>query len=110
MEKLYPQGYYYFHDRHSVHKSKQFNDWAAANNILPIFLPKKSCDLNRKENLWAWLKGSVAMDSPKTEAALIQSLKRNWRKVDKKFILPYINSLYDRCKLCIEAKGDYIEY
>jgi len=57
-----------------------------------------------------WLKGSVGKEAPKSEAALIRSLKRNWKKMNKNFILPYINSLYERCEKCIKAKGDYINY
>ena len=110
MERLFPEGYYYFYDRHSVHKSKVFNDWAKDNGIFPNLLPRKSSDLNPIENIWGWLKGSVGKEAPKSEAALIRSLKRNWKKMNKNFILPYINSLYERCEKCIKAKGDYINY
>lgn len=110
MEKLLPRGYYYFHDKHSVHKSKLVSDCATRNNIMLNLLPSKSSDLNPIENLWGWLKGCIAKDSPKSEAALIRSLKRNWKKVDKDFLLPFIQSIYDRCEKCKERKGDYTGY
>jgi transposase len=110
MEKLLPRGYYYFHDRHPVHKSKLINNWANKNNLILTLLPSKASDLNPIENLWAWLKGSIAKDSPTSETALIRSLKENWKKVDKDFIFPYIDSLHNRCKICIERKGDYTGY
>ena len=110
MDKLMPRGYYYFHDKSKIHISKAVNDWAKDNQFLLNLIPVKSSDLNPVENLWAWLKRSVAKDSPRNEAALIRSLNKNWKKVDKDFILPFMTSIRDRCNQCIERKGDYTDY
>ena len=81
MDKLLPNGYYYFHDKHPVHKSHLVNGWARDHNMVLNLLPSKASDLNPIENLWGWLKGSVARDSPRSEGALIKSLKKIGQKL-----------------------------
>lgn len=110
IDGLFRGEYYYFHDAHPVHKSKLVNTWASTNNMSLNLLPAKASDLNPIENLWGWLKACAAKDFPKDEAALVRSLKRNWKKVNKDFLLPYMNSLYNRCKQCIERNGNYTDY
>lgn len=110
LNDMFPKGYFYFHDRHPSHTAIDLNIWANENNMHLNLFPVSSSDLNPIENLWAWLKGEVARDCPRNEKELRASLRRHWNGIDKKFLNPYIESIFNRCDLCIKNSGGYISY
>ena len=104
MDQIYPEGYYFQHDNSSVHKAAEKEATKMGLEILDF--PTYSPDLSPIENLWSTLKSAVAADSPKTEAQLIRSLRRNWEKVTTENALkPYFEELEDRYLDCIECNG-----
>lgn len=110
MVNLYPKGYYYFHDAHPVHRGWDVNNWATKNGMSLNLMPAPCSDLNPIENLWSWVKRRVAMDAPENQEDLIRSLEETWQDVTPDFLYPFIDSLRNRCLMCINEGGGYINY
>ena len=105
MQELYPQGFSFMHDNLSIHKGAEPELKGQGLDI--INFPTYSPDLNPIENLWGTLKGKVACDLPKTEAELVNSLRRNWKELTEEDSLrPYFDNLSTRYRQCIELKGE----
>ena len=110
MVNLFPgRDFCYQQDNHPTHQNfKVFDD---DENIEVIDFPTYSPDLNPIENIWATLKYIVPQDVPRTEEELKQSLRYNWQQITKVEILrPYIATLEDRYRECIEKDGQRLPY
>jgi transposase len=52
--------------------------------------PANSPDLNPIENLWNWLKNTVAEDQPSTEKELRAALTKAWGLISSTFVRGFI--------------------
>lgn len=77
--KKYPKDIYLVVDRATYHRSKLVKEWLAKNTrVHLIYLPTKSPQLNPIEDVWRWLKGSVAANRTYTDLEpLMQSCRKN---------------------------------
>lgn len=109
MEELYPNGYLFIHDNLRAHTAAE--NWAMENEINISEFPTYSPDLNIIENVWSALKQAVAVENPKTEAALARSLEENWALLTSKNALtPYFENLKVRYLECIDKGGTNLPY
>jgi len=76
--KTYPIDIYLVVDRATYHRSEVVKEWLAKNiQIHLIYLPPKSPRLNPMEDIWRWLKGSVAANRTYTD---LEPLKQGCRE------------------------------
>jgi hypothetical protein len=70
---------------------------------LSIGLPTAP-DLNPIENLWNWLKNTVAEDQPNTQEELRAALTKAWGLISSTFVRGYIESMPRRLAEVIAHK------
>ena len=111
MEKIYPDGDFYFmQDHHPAHQKSK--EWVVKEQNLKLLnYPKRSPDLNIIENLWSALKERVVSEGPANEKELRASLLSNWALLTKTDRLePFFEGLHRRYMLCIEKEGHKFRY
>jgi len=109
MDQLYPDGYHFIHDNLRAHTSAE--EWMKSAQFDIVKFPTYSPDLSPIENLWRDLKDAVAKENPKTEAALCDSLYRNWEVLTTmEKLQPYFENLHERYVVCIEKDGIALYY
>ena len=105
MDELYNDGYYFQHDNYRVHTTCE--SWMKEQHFCMVNFPTYSPDLSPVENIWWSLKQAVAKENPKTEAALEESLRRNWETLTTvRNLQPYFQDLYDRERQCVNNQGE----
>jgi len=69
--------------------------------------PAQSPDLNPIENLWHYIKERLRKypHPPSSKRALFTRIKTEWNKLGEDALQPYVNSMQQRCKAVIEARG-----
>jgi hypothetical protein len=90
------------------------------NAILVTDWPLFSPDLNPIEHIWVHLKRQVMKMHPEIEfmtrgkeviaEALGRALQEAWAAIDQKLFDSMIESMQDRVKACIRAKGWHTKY
>lgn len=75
--------------------------------------PAQSPDLNPVENMWALLKKRLFSNYEQPPGGMQELWERVsdiWYKITKEECQKYIESMHNRCKQVIKAKGRWIKY
>jgi transposase len=72
--------------------------------------PSRSPDLNSIENLWKHLKASIANQKPTSKAELIETIKREWKKISSRSCEKLVNNMPQRVAAVLKAKGKITKY
>ncbi|CAM4796680.1 unnamed protein product [Rotaria magnacalcarata] len=67
----------------------------------------KSPDLNPVEMLWSILDKKLASKPIYSKAALVERLQEEWNNVDKDLCIKLVESMPDRIRKCLKAKGGH---
>lgn len=70
--------------------------------------PAHSCDLNPCEHVWAWLKKRISFRGPPSKDALIRAIKEEFEKIPQRTIDKWVDSYWERMKICSERNGDWV--
>lgn len=100
------------HDNDPKHKAKLTTSWLEDNEIQVLDWPAQSPDLNPIEHIWGHLKRSL--QKYKEPADSIQTLWNRvescWNEITTETCLNLIDSMPQRLKAVIQARGGYTKY
>lgn len=114
LRALYPGGGYVFmHDGDSAFTAQSTQEWCKEN--LDGYLkkgewPANSPDLSPIENLWRVLNMRVYQRKCKNLAGFKNVVREEWNKISQSDIQKLIDSMDDRCRAVIRAKGGHTKY
>jgi DDE superfamily endonuclease/transposase len=97
--------YRFMQDNASSHKAKKTMEFFSSSGINLLAWPPQSPDLNPIENVWATLKRRIAQQRPSNQANQRRIAAEEWSKIDADFLKKLVDSMPDRVKAVIEAKG-----
>ena len=72
--------------------------------------PPQSPDLNPIEQVWEFVKSRLEESNKVTKRTIWTELEKAWRQVTPEHAKKYINTMKDRCKAVILAKGGHTRY
>lgn len=72
--------------------------------------PAQSLDLNPIEQIWELLDRDFDKSRVKSKETLWFELKRCWESINVDVLKKYIDSMLERCKAVIKAKGGHTKY
>ncbi len=74
--------------------------------------PAQSPDLNPVENLWRLIKIRVSerRHRIRTVEEMKDAIKEEWERLTEEDFCKCVESMHNRCKLVIQAKGGSIKY
>jgi hypothetical protein len=105
-----PEPWWLLQDNAPTHSAHLVQHWLHNHGIALIDFPPYSPDLNPIENLWQDIEKRVEARGP-TELELLQDVvAEEWAKTPTEFLRKLAHSMPKRCRLVIEAQGDYIHY
>ena len=99
-------------DGASYHTSKKVIDWGRRNGLLRMDWPPQSPDLNPIENLWRIIKIRVSARRHQihTIEAMEQAIREEWELLTEEDFRRCIESMPERIRFLIKAKGGSIKY
>ena len=109
MKVLYPEGFIFQHDNATCHNSvdtKKFFD----NSVPVLKWPANSPDLNPIENCWGMIKVTLAKKKITNLNQLKDEVEIIWNDLSHDYMTSRVNSMPNRIRMCIEAKGKHIPY
>jgi len=117
---LWEPGFYFMQDNAPIHKAKKTMKWFEDRGILLLEWPPYSPDLNPIEHIWYELKKLVYEVNPDIDSLsgseemvreeLGKALKEAWDRIPQKHFDALWQSMEDRCKAVVEAKGWQTKY
>lgn len=111
LETLFPDGDWIFQqDNDPKHKARSVQAYFRNNGWNVMEWPAQSPDLNPIENLWANLDRSLKKRQPKNVDELFDELKKGWEALPIDTLRKHVESMPNRCRMVIEAKGYPIDY
>jgi transposase len=72
--------------------------------------PPQSPDLNPIEQVWDLLESKIDETQKTSEAGLWRSMEEAWKKISVDELRKYINTMPERCRAVICAKGGHTRY
>jgi len=104
--------YCYLQDRDPKHTARATVQWLDANvpEHLVSSWPASSPDLNPIENIWALLRDAVASTNPTTKRQLAAAVRRAWSAIDQQHIDHAMESMPQRLRAVLDAKGAHINF
>lgn len=99
-------------DNDPKHTSKDAQAWFGGRNISLLSWPAQSPDLNPIENLWSLLKRKIGErpEAPKGILELWSVVQEEWSKINLGYCRALIDSMPNRCKAVIRARGGPTKY
>lgn len=97
-------------DNAPCHTAKIIERWFKENKIEKVDWPANSPDLNPIEHFWSKIDKKLVANPPKSLAELEVAITKLWNEIKPEDCVTYIESMSDRVKLCIKAKGGYFKY
>ncbi len=106
---LYHQGasVIYQQDNAPCHKSRQTMAWFAENQFDEMDWPPRSPDLNPIEHIWSMIDQRISGIRFDSLAQLEEELVRQWNAITRSDCVNLIESMPERIRLCLKAKGSY---
>jgi transposase len=109
--KLIGNSFWFFDDNHSSHRTKIVNQFLQKKNITRISYPSLSSDLQPIEHLFAYLKKGLAIAKPALNIEqMVGKARRIWKKIPPSLCVALTNSMRNRIRACILAKGGPTKY
>ena len=97
------------HDNDPKHTAKRIQKWLKKNKIKVLYWPPQSPDLNPIEHLWSEAKRRLYKQQKATsQEDLWQKLQYIWNNIEPETCLKLIDSMPERIRDVIKAKGSYI--
>ncbi|KAI6648223.1 hypothetical protein LOD99_12032 [Oopsacas minuta] len=106
----YPEGWILQEDNSPIHKSKLSKEWKDSENILVLDWPAYSPDLNPIENIWGVLKQRLSKRSLNNLADLEVAIIYEWETFTPDFLKNFILSMPNSVNMCINSRGEKINY
>ena len=113
MQKCFPDGDGIFQqDLAPCLTGRKTKDFMLANNINTLLWPGNSPDINPIENLWSIIKCRLRKRDCTTSVKLIEAVIQIWFHDEelKKMCTALVNSMPNRIKDVLNAKGGHIKY
>ena len=82
-------------------------------NLIPIFWPANSPDLNPIETVWDWIKDYIQEKYPEVHRSyprLREAVAEAWNAVTDEQVRELIRSMPERCQAVIDAQGGHTKY
>ncbi|KAG1157215.1 hypothetical protein G6F36_014261 [Rhizopus arrhizus] len=110
-----PEDIYFQQDKDPKHTSKLAKQWFVDNNFNSDHIyswPAQSPDLNPIEHVWHHLKLKLSVYDTKAKGVheLWERIEKEWNTFTVDECRRYIDSMPDRCKAVIKAKGGHTRY
>lgn len=102
--------WYWQHDNAPAHSSYYTQDYLEEAGVNCINWPSRSPDLNIIENCWSIVKDAVEVRAPADIDDLKKYIWEEWNKIDQQTIINLYNSIPNRLNLCIQGRGNAINY
>jgi hypothetical protein len=110
-KRLFDKGHWWFlQDNDPKHKSNLVKNWIHNKGVQCLDFPPYSPDLNPIENLWHNLKQRVESHNAQNIDDLQQHIQTEWDATDAYLLANLSNSMRDRCKAVVKAKGHLTDY
>lgn len=110
--KLTPSDIIFQQDNDSKHTARYSYNWLQENQLLPLWWPPNSPDMNIIENIW-WHLGRRMLKrerKPTNQHELFQFLEEEWLCIPDGIIRDLYDSMPTRVRALFEAKGMWTKY
>lgn len=99
-------------DNARPHRSVEVSDTLQSENILRMQWPAYSPDLNPIEHAWDALGRRVSQrtNPPRTVQELKTALREEWDNIPQGLLDSLVESMENRCKMCISVRGHHTSY
>jgi transposase len=106
-----PENCWFQDDSAPCHRANATKKWLQQNKIRCLPWPGNSPDLNPIENCWSVLKKRVGELKATSKQGLREALAQAWHhNLDQGYVARLIDSMPDRCRAVIKAKGGATKY
>jgi len=109
-EDLFEGEFVFQQDSASCHTSKATLSWLKDNEVQLLPWPVNSPDLNPIENIWGLMKKKLKILAPKDQNELTKFVNRAWYDISQDHCKKLVESMPDRLRDVIKARGDATKY
>ena len=109
-EELFNGDFIFQQDSASCHTSKATKTWLKENQVQLLPWPSNSPDLNPIENIWGLMKKRLEILVPKDQSELEKMTRHVWYNITQEECQNLVESMPNRLRDVIKAKGDANKY
>lgn len=108
--RIFRRNYIFQHDNDPKHSSQVVKQWFDRRRVHVMKWPSQSPDLNPIEHLWEELERRLRHRTAKNTNEKFDQLQKEWNSIPQSVLDKLLNSMPDRCKAVIAAKGYATKY